>query len=152
MKQQSTLNSILALTLIHLIFGQIQAQINWQSGGDRVEWANACDFLGNDMDSARVPSEKCGDKCLSTNGCSHFAWTNYQGGTCWMKSGGAQKSDAIFNNNHQMLCGVTSKIISCWNPANGTQIICPLQTSFCQVNLLKNFAWSKNKNNFELLK
>ena len=68
MKHQSTVNLFLALTLTHLIFGQIQAQINWQSGGDRVQWANASDFDGHDMDSARVPSEQCGDKCLSTNG------------------------------------------------------------------------------------
>ena len=40
MKQQSTVNLILALTLTHLIFGQTHAQINWQSGGDRVQWAN----------------------------------------------------------------------------------------------------------------
>ena len=38
MKHQSTINLFLALTLTHLIFGQIQAQINWQSGGDRVKW------------------------------------------------------------------------------------------------------------------
>ena len=102
MKQ--VLNLILALTFHVMV---VNAQVNWQSGAGGVEWAFACDFVNHDMGSAQVPGEQCGGKCMSTSGCTHFAWTNYQGGTCWMKSGSVQKSDAKFNNNYQMVCGIT---------------------------------------------
>ena len=84
----------------------VLGQINWQTGGGGVQWAQACDFKNRDLSSAQVSSEKCGDKCLSTSGCTHFSWTNLQGDTCWMKRGGAQKSDAIANNNSVMICGI----------------------------------------------
>ena len=80
--------------------------INWQTSAGGVQWAQACDFKNQDLSSAQVSAEKCGEKCMSTNGCTHFSWTNHQGGTCWMKKGGAQKSDAIANNNSGMICGI----------------------------------------------
>ena len=86
----------------------VRGQIKWQTGGGGVQWAQACDFKNRDLSSAQVSSEKCGDKCLSTSGCTHFSWTNYQVGTCWMKTGGAQKSDAIANTNKGMICGISS--------------------------------------------
>jgi len=103
MKQQTTY-LILILVLAHHI--AVESQVNWQSGAGGVQWAPACDFNNHDMGSAQIPGEKCGEKCISTSGCSHFAWTNYQGGTCWMKAGGAQKSDAKFNGNYNMVCGI----------------------------------------------
>ncbi len=51
-----------------------------------VEWAFACDFVNQDTGSAQVPQ-----------------------GTCWMKSGSVQKSDAQFNNNDQIICGLMVK-------------------------------------------
>jgi len=58
------------------------------------------------MGSTQVSSDQCGNRCLSTSGCTHFSCTGYQGGTCWMKKGNVQQSDAKFNNNFQMLCGI----------------------------------------------
>ena len=81
-------------------------QVIWRKGAGGVEWAFACDFDNHDMGSARIPGEQCGEKCISTSGCSHFAWTNYEGGTCWMKTGGADKVDAQFTGNQQMICGI----------------------------------------------
>lgn len=46
------------------------------------------DFVGNDI--ANAPSANfagCCAKCLSTLGCRAYSWTNYNGGTCWLKSG-----------------------------------------------------------------
>ena len=75
------LSLFFAGALIQVIFGQV----NWQTGAGGVQWAPACDFYNNrDMGSARVRDNQCGEKCIGTSGCSHFAWTNYQGGTCWM--------------------------------------------------------------------
>ena len=119
MKQ--ALNLILALTFHVMV---VHAQVNWQSGAGGVQWAFACDFVNRDMGSAQVPGDQCGGKCMSTSGCTHFAWTNYQGGTCWMKSGSVQKSDAKFNNNYQMVCGITqssSQGINWQSGAGGVQ-------------------------------
>jgi exo-beta-1,3-glucanase (GH17 family) len=102
MKQ--ALNIILALTLHVMV---VHAQINWRSGAGGVEWAVACDFVNHDMGSAQVPGDQCGGKCMSTSGCTHFSWTPGNPGTCWMKSGSIQKSDAKFNNNDKMICGIT---------------------------------------------
>ena len=99
MKQQSSY-FVLILVLTHHIL--VKAQINWQSGAGGVQWAPACDFNNHDMGSAQIPGETCGEKCISTrSGCSHFAWTNYLGGTCWMKTGGAK-----FNSDDQTVCGI----------------------------------------------
>ena len=88
--------------LIHTI---VHAQINWQAGAGGVQWAQACDFLDSDMGSALVSGDQCGNKCLSTTGCTHFAWTSNPN-TCWMKSGAVQKSDAKSNTNFAMICGI----------------------------------------------
>ncbi len=45
--------------------------------------------------------------CDSTFRCTHFTWTNYNGGTCWLKYGSVSKPDAFFTNNYSMVCGVS---------------------------------------------
>jgi len=102
--KQKNFNLLLVLILTFQIV--VHAQINWRSGAGGVSWAFACDFVDHDMGSAQVPGEQCGEKCMSTSGCTHFAWTNYQGGTCWMKSGSVQQSDAVYNGNNGMICGI----------------------------------------------
>ena len=112
MHEKMNLFYLLSLLILTLIIQVAFGQINWQAGAGGVQWAFACDFVNNDMGSAKVPGEQCGGKCMSTNGCTHFAWTNYQGGTCWMKSGAVQYIDAVFNGNNGMICGIS--------PANPT--------------------------------
>jgi hypothetical protein len=81
--------------------------INWQPGEGGVSWALGCDFVNNEMGSAQVSGEKCGMTCIKTNGCTHFAWNNFNGGTCWMKkSSSIQKSNAIFNGDYNRVCGI----------------------------------------------
>ena len=73
------------------------------------DWAMGCDFrVGQALRDIRVSADWCGPSCVSTPGCTHFAWNNYNGGTCWMKKGGASKSDA-FAANPSMVCGVVSR-------------------------------------------
>lgn len=82
--------------------------INWGSNN----WASACDFIGNDLTSVRLFDYQCGEKCEATSGCTHFTWTGFNGGTCWMKSGSTSKSNAIFTNDYNMVCGITeSKLL-----------------------------------------
>lgn len=91
----------LVLYLIQVFHGQ-----NWQIGEGGVSWSQACDFTNRDFISAQIPGEQCGQKCISTSGCSHFTWTTYLGGTCWMKYGVVKKSDAFVNNDKSSVCGI----------------------------------------------
>ena len=51
------------------------------------KWVFACDCKNHDMANARVRGEDCSGICARTPDCTHFAWTKYEGGTCWMKYG-----------------------------------------------------------------
>ncbi|CAF0770288.1 unnamed protein product [Brachionus calyciflorus] len=69
-------------------------------------WAFACDFKDYNLKNERISGEKCGSRCAQTSGCTHFTWTSYNGGTCWMKSkSGITKSDAFFTGDSSMVCG-----------------------------------------------
>lgn len=48
-------------------------------------WARNCDFENDDIGNKVVPAGKCSDVCAELDGCTHFTWTPYGGGTCWMK-------------------------------------------------------------------
>ncbi|UJR34599.1 hypothetical protein I4U23_027375 [Adineta vaga] len=76
--------------------------INWKGG----MWAFSCDFPG--INTNIVPSESslCGEKCQKDSNCTHFTWTNENGGTCFMKGGNVTKQDAFFKNDPTMICGV----------------------------------------------
>ena len=78
--------------------------VNWNGNN----WANACDFRGGDFANAQVGSNDCGAKCVDTSGCTNFAWTSYNGGTCWMKNSGASKDAAVYTGDQSMICGVVS--------------------------------------------
>ncbi|GAB9472398.1 hypothetical protein Gpo141_00009577 [Globisporangium polare] len=48
---------------------------------------NGVDYVDNDL--ARVNGANAGaccDLCKAYSGCRAFSWTNYQGGSCWLKS------------------------------------------------------------------
>ncbi|CAF4810662.1 unnamed protein product, partial [Rotaria sp. Silwood2] len=85
-----------------LILGCVRGDVNWNGNN----WAMSCDFHGNDLSSVRIASKFCGGKCAETSGCTHFTWTQYNGGTCWMKSGAVSKSDAFSTSDSTMVCGV----------------------------------------------
>jgi hypothetical protein len=71
-----------------------------------------CDFnVGQALSDIKVPGAECGPKCASTPRCTHFVWNNFNGGTCWMKTGGASKSDAFSTNDNTMVCGIVSSKI-----------------------------------------
>jgi uncharacterized protein YkwD len=53
----------------------------------RVMWANNCDYYGQDIYSVQGIPDVCGDLCADDSACTHWAWNNYNGGTCWLKSG-----------------------------------------------------------------
>ncbi|GMF60556.1 unnamed protein product [Phytophthora fragariaefolia] len=46
------------------------------------------DYSGANVGNSRSASASgCCSICSTTNGCGAFTWTNYNGGTCWLKSG-----------------------------------------------------------------
>ena len=52
--------------------------------------SNDKDIAGNDIGSQQAQDAKqCCAYCATTQGCKTFSWSNYNGGTCWLKSGGA---------------------------------------------------------------
>ena len=75
-----------------------------------------CDFSGNDLTSARIPGSECGSRCSNTHGCTHFTWTDHNGGTCWMKQGAVCKDSAI--DKQGGVCGFTTS--SCGPNPNPT--------------------------------
>ncbi|KAE9048573.1 hypothetical protein PR003_g13328 [Phytophthora rubi] len=55
--------------------------------GGRVMWENNCGFNGNDYRWMSGIPDVCGDVCASDSTCTHWMWTNYNGGVCWFKTG-----------------------------------------------------------------
>ncbi|KAH7469026.1 uncharacterized protein KRP23_10466 [Phytophthora ramorum] len=74
--------------------------------GGRVMWENNCDFTGNDYRSLRGIPAMCGDVCADDSTCTHWSWTNYNSGTCWLKKGARSAKVSKWATN----CGyVTSR-------------------------------------------
>lgn len=72
----------------------------WKSGNDgQVLWSEGCNAEGNLIGIAKVDFKYCGSACLAREDCSTFAWTAYQGGTCWMKNGGEDTFHRVKNTN-----------------------------------------------------
>ncbi|KAJ0393408.1 hypothetical protein P43SY_000562 [Pythium insidiosum] len=64
------------------------------SSGTTIE--EGVDYHGNDVGSASAANaEACVDICRQRQGCKAFSWNDFNGGTCWLKSGkGASSSKA----------------------------------------------------------
>lgn len=80
------------------------AYINWNGS----LWTRACHFDGNDLRRFRTPSESCGNRCANIFGCTHFVWTTFESGTCWLKNGSVSPSDAYPTFDETMICGIVN--------------------------------------------
>ena len=85
-----------------------QKVIKWQPGN----WAYGYDFNENNLSNAKIPSSLCADTCRQTGGCTHYVWTTYQSGTCWMKQNHVNQSNALFTGNKLMICGIINESIT----------------------------------------
>ena len=82
--------------------------INWNTASDG-KWALNCDWPNKDLTNASpVKGEDCSKKCVGTPGCTHFTWTDWNEGTCWMKQGGTSPSDAIKTSSG--VCGYLGSV------------------------------------------
>ncbi|KAJ3228697.1 hypothetical protein HDU81_005973, partial [Chytriomyces hyalinus] len=109
----------------------------WNSASD-CQWALQCDFVGGDISSVQAPGSACSSKCAGISGCTHFAWTNANGGTCWMKTGSVSTGDAIVNNADGAVCGIMS---SNPNPPTPTPGPAPPGLNLVVVNKCSSTIW-----------
>ncbi|TYZ59230.1 hypothetical protein PybrP1_002238 [[Pythium] brassicae (nom. inval.)] len=58
-----------------------------RSGSAARSSGSRCEFQGHNLHNFQAPSETCGALCELLPGCSHWTWTPYLNGTCWLKSG-----------------------------------------------------------------
>ena len=95
-----------SITLVLITFA-LSDQISWQISKFGY-WAKGCDFTANDFKNVVISSDLCGQKCSNTVGCSHYSWSTWNGGTCWLKNGVVSQSDSIYTNDFSMICGILS--------------------------------------------
>jgi hypothetical protein len=57
---------------------------------------NGYDYVGNDITNKPGQVGNCCYLCSTTPGCKAWSWSDYNGGTCWLKSG---RGDIIVNPN-----------------------------------------------------
>lgn len=88
------------ILLVFAVVWSVQA-IDWQEGdGGAVRWSHNCDIRGGDIGNEKGKAEDCGSMCLNHDGCKKFAWTDWEGGSCWFKNDGEP-----FDSNNGGVCG-----------------------------------------------
>ncbi|CAI7866943.1 unnamed protein product [Closterium sp. NIES-54] len=55
------------------------------SEAGKLEWSLNYDWVGNDIGQAAGKGETYGQQCLSRADCTHWTWSTFNGGTCWLK-------------------------------------------------------------------
>ena len=78
---------------------------------ETVEWninntAVSCDFQNNDLSNNQTVQADCSTLCSKTPLCTHFTWSQYSDGTCFMKKGNVSRQDAFRTNDSTMICGI----------------------------------------------
>ncbi|KAJ6650056.1 Limulus clotting factor C, partial [Pseudolycoriella hygida] len=76
------------------------ANIEWKGK----DWAFGCDFHENDIINVKGSSKECHENCLATVGCTHFSWTDFDGGTCWLKGNSVGKNEAYVSSDPSSVC------------------------------------------------
>lgn len=104
MKNLIWLFNLIGLMLIHgLHIARVKRSddFEWNSKG----WAAGCDFKGRNIKNIRTAKQHCIAVCGKIPQCTHFTWTPYRQGTCWMKTGRVRKSDAVVSDDPEAICG-----------------------------------------------
>ncbi|CAF0827833.1 unnamed protein product [Brachionus calyciflorus] len=84
--------------------------IQWiYDSNNHLHWAFDCDFNENNLKNIQIQGEDCGPACASTPLCTHFTWSDYNSGTCWMKQGKVSKDNVVLKPNSGLVCGVMVK-------------------------------------------
>ena len=67
---------------------------------------------GNDLSNTTSPGEDCSGICSKTAWCTHYTWTNFNGGTCWLKFGNVGKNNATSSTDKSMVCGIVGPVVA----------------------------------------
>lgn len=84
--------------------------IRWKNEADGF-WSMGCNFEGDNYKNVLSRADDCSGECRIDQQCTHYTWTNYHGGTCWMRSNDQiSKYDAIESNDNggYIRCGIVS--------------------------------------------
>lgn len=77
-----------SLALVAAAVVTLDGVASFQVGSQgRVMWRGNCDYYGDDLYSVKGIPDICGDLCADDSGCTHWSWTYFEGGTCWLKAG-----------------------------------------------------------------
>ncbi len=142
----------------------------WDAPVDICKLQKDVDFVGNDIASVPSPEvEKCCYICSKTYNCRAYSWTNYNSGTCWLKSKrgiaitkiGVQSADAYPNSapmlllhydtdyvDHDMTNRPSSNPEGCFDICKGVTGC----NAFSWSNYLGGTCWLKNGKDQELSK
>ena len=102
-----------SLNVVRLVFIMLFVSIVWSPivsteptkrfVSSDANWDFRCDYPGNDLMSFQMRGEDCSGKCSEFSKCTHFAWTTYNGGTCWLKRGPVK--NYVIVDDPQAVCG-----------------------------------------------
>ncbi|ETL93892.1 hypothetical protein F442_08337 [Phytophthora nicotianae P10297] len=83
-------------------FSRAPSTTGFQLGSsEKVMWSRNCDFPSNDYRSLSGISKSCGEVCANDATCTHWTWSVYNGGTCWLKNG----TPSSKTTNYGTICG-----------------------------------------------
>lgn len=69
--------------------------------------AFGCNFTTNEnLKTIKTSQDDCQKNCISTYGCSHFVWSDNQGGTCSMKKNAVSAHSVIASSAQNSFCGI----------------------------------------------
>lgn len=94
------MHSALTSLLMTTIFTSVQ--IDWNANNT----ASYCAFSGNDLKNVLTKPDECADRCASTTDCTHYTWTDFNSGTCWMKTNRVSKNEAFVKLDQNAVCGI----------------------------------------------
>lgn len=83
---------------------EFDEDIEW----NEFHWSTGCDFYKNNLENRSTSANQCGRTCVKTHGCTHFAWSTYNDGTCWLKTGHVTKDDAFVIDDPNTICGIVN--------------------------------------------
>ncbi|KAE9321111.1 hypothetical protein PF008_g17886 [Phytophthora fragariae] len=103
--------------------GAKSAVVSGSSGGGGGSSTSSCsaieegvDYTGNDVGSAvSGTAEGCCAICQAKTGCKAYTWTNYNSGTCWLKSGKSGTTSSSSARSAQVSSSSTSTTCSLVN-------------------------------------
>ncbi|RMX67923.1 hypothetical protein DD238_000533 [Peronospora effusa] len=87
--------AIVAMTLRSFPVVGVRTQVHYK-------WQSNCDYVGGDLKAVGGISSTCGHLCVIEEKCTHWSWTDVNGGTCWLKQ---SKAASISKSAGQGFCG-----------------------------------------------